>query len=51
MPTFPHHRNKRAAAPAEGRSKRSKFWAACRDSEAERVIGHISVLLKEHFVM
>ncbi|KAI4823398.1 hypothetical protein KUCAC02_011982 [Chaenocephalus aceratus] len=24
MPTFPHHRNKRAAAPAEGGSKRSK---------------------------
>lgn len=26
MPTFPHHRNKRAAPPAESHSKRSKVW-------------------------
>lgn len=26
MPTFPHHRNKRAAPPAESHSKRNKVW-------------------------
>lgn len=26
MPTFPHHRNKRAALPAESSLKRSKVW-------------------------
>lgn len=26
MPTFPHHRNKQAAPPAESHSKRSKVW-------------------------